>query len=69
MHDVLTDARLDNRERIQQMALEGKAGFEVSLAGMGNGIATLAAPGAVQREPTGSASRSGGVSSTSSSRT
>jgi Zn-dependent M16 (insulinase) family peptidase len=39
MHDVLTDARLDNRERIRQMVLEGKAGFESSLAGMGNGIA------------------------------
>ena len=50
MTDVLTDARLDNRERIRQMALEGKAGFESSLAGMGNGIADLAAPRAVQRE-------------------
>ena len=38
MHDVLTDARLDNRERIRQMVLESKAGFESSLAGMGNGI-------------------------------
>ena len=37
--DVLTSARLDNRERIQQMALEEKAGFESSLAGRGNGIA------------------------------
>ena len=40
MNDIITDARLDNRERILQMALEGKAGFESSLAGMGNGIAT-----------------------------
>ena len=40
MNDIITDARLDNRERIRQMALEGKAGFESSLAGMGNGIAT-----------------------------
>lgn len=39
MHDVLTDARLENRERIRQMVLEGKAGFESSLAGMGNMIA------------------------------
>lgn len=38
LHDVLTDARLDNRERIRQMVLESKAGFETSLAGMGNGI-------------------------------
>ena len=37
--DVLTSARLDNRERIKQMALEEKAGFESSLAGRGNGIA------------------------------
>lgn len=36
--DVLTSARLDNRERIRQMVLEAKAGFESSLAGMGNGI-------------------------------
>jgi presequence protease len=40
IHDVLTDARLDNRERIRQMVLEGKAGFESSLAGMGNSIAS-----------------------------
>jgi len=36
--DVLTDAQLGNRERIRQMVLESKAGFESSLAGMGNGI-------------------------------
>ncbi|MDB5539586.1 MAG: peptidase [Devosia sp.] len=41
MHDVLTDARLDNRERIRQMVLESKAGFESSLAGMGNGIVSM----------------------------
>jgi hypothetical protein len=36
--DVLTSARLDNRERIKQMLLEEKAGFESSLSGRGNGI-------------------------------
>lgn len=41
MRDVLTDARLDNRERIRQMVLESKAGFESSLAGMGNGIVSM----------------------------
>ena len=41
MHDILTDARLDNRDRIRQMALESKAGFESSLAGMGNGIVAM----------------------------
>jgi presequence protease len=40
MGDIIADARLDNRERIKQMALEGKAGFESALADMGNGIAT-----------------------------
>ena len=39
--DVLTDARLDNRERIRQMVLEEKAGFESRLAGMGNGIVNM----------------------------
>ncbi|WP_395812578.1 insulinase family protein [Devosia sp.] len=38
IHDVLTDAQLGNRDRIRQMVLEAKAGFESSLAGMGNGI-------------------------------
>ena len=38
IRDVLTDAQLGNRERIRQMVLESKAGFESSLAGMGNGI-------------------------------
>ena len=37
--DVLTTANLDNRERIKQMALEEKAGFESGIAGRGNGIA------------------------------
>lgn len=41
MRDVITDARLDNRERIRQMVLESKAGFESSLAGMGNGIVSM----------------------------
>jgi presequence protease len=36
--DVLTSARLDNKERIRQMALEEKAGFESSLSGRGNGL-------------------------------
>lgn len=40
-HDVLTDARLDNRERIRQMVLESKAGFESSLAGMGNSVVAM----------------------------
>jgi Zn-dependent M16 (insulinase) family peptidase len=41
LHDVITDARLDNRDRIRQMVLEAKAGFESSLAGMGNAIAAM----------------------------
>ncbi|KKB07518.1 insulinase family protein [Devosia chinhatensis] len=36
--DVLLDARLDNRERFRQMALEEKAGFEARLVPGGNGI-------------------------------
>ncbi len=39
--DVLASARLDSRERIRQMVLEAKAGFESSLAGMGNGIVSM----------------------------
>lgn len=39
--DVLTSARLDNCERIRQMVLESKAGFESSLAGMGNAIVSM----------------------------
>ena len=40
-NDVLVDARLDNRERIRQMVLESKAGFEGSLAGMGNSVVAM----------------------------
>ena len=38
MGDVLLDARLDNRERFKQMALEEKAGFEARLVPGGNSI-------------------------------
>lgn len=38
MSDVLLDARLDNRERFRQMALEEKAGFEARLVPAGNAI-------------------------------
>ena len=38
--DVLTSARLDNKERIKQMLLEERAGFESGLSGRGNGIAS-----------------------------
>ncbi|NMA97644.1 MAG: peptidase M16, partial [Phyllobacteriaceae bacterium] len=38
MNDVLLDARLDNRERFRQMALEEKAGFEARLVPSGNAI-------------------------------
>ena len=38
MGDVLLDARLDNRERFRQMALEEKAGFEARLVPGGNAI-------------------------------
>jgi presequence protease len=38
MSDVLLDARLDNRERFKQMALEEKAGFEARLVPSGNAI-------------------------------
>ena len=38
MNDVLIDARLDNRERIRQMALEEKASFEARLIPAGNSI-------------------------------
>ncbi|HWA19877.1 MAG TPA: insulinase family protein [Devosia sp.] len=37
--DVLASAQFGNRERIRQMALEEKAGFESSLAGRGSGLA------------------------------
>jgi Zn-dependent M16 (insulinase) family peptidase len=38
MGDVLLDARLDNRARFKQMALEEKAGFEARLVPAGNAI-------------------------------
>ena len=38
MADVLLTARLDNKERVRQMVLEEKAGFESRLTGMGNGL-------------------------------
>jgi Zn-dependent M16 (insulinase) family peptidase len=38
LSDVLLTARLDNKERIGQMVLEAKAGFESRLSGMGNGL-------------------------------
>ncbi|MCR6671904.1 insulinase family protein [Devosia ginsengisoli] len=38
MGDVLLDARLDNRARFKQMALEEKAGFEARLVPGGNAI-------------------------------
>lgn len=37
-HDVLLTARLDNRERFKQLALEEKAGFEARLVPAGNSI-------------------------------
>src|SRR3569833_3987715 len=36
--DVLSSAQLGNKERIKQMLLEEKAGFESSLSGRGNGL-------------------------------
>ncbi|RUT34600.1 peptidase M16 [Arsenicitalea aurantiaca] len=38
LSEVVLTARLDNRERIKQMVLEEKAGFESRLAPAGNGI-------------------------------
>jgi presequence protease len=38
MSDVLLDARLDNRQRFRQMALEEKAAFEARLVPSGNAI-------------------------------
>jgi Zn-dependent M16 (insulinase) family peptidase len=38
MADVLTIPRLDNKERVRQMVLEEKAGFESRLSGMGSGL-------------------------------
>jgi Zn-dependent M16 (insulinase) family peptidase len=37
--DVLASAQFGNRERVRQMVLEEKAGFESSLAGRGSGLA------------------------------
>ncbi len=42
MGEVLRDARLSNRERFRQMALEEKAGFEARLVPGGNGIVDTA---------------------------
>jgi len=39
--DVLLIPRLDNKERIRQMVLEEKAGFESRLSGMGNSLASM----------------------------
>ena len=39
--DVLLTPRLDNKERIRQMVLEEKAGFESRLSGMGNSLAAM----------------------------
>ncbi|WP_240549535.1 insulinase family protein [Devosia salina] len=41
MGDVLGDARLSNRERFRQMALEEKAGMEARLVPAGNGFADM----------------------------
>ncbi|HEY8595933.1 MAG TPA: insulinase family protein [Devosiaceae bacterium] len=41
MAEVLGEARLDNRERIRQMVLEEKAGFEGRLTGMGSHLVDL----------------------------
>ncbi|GGF46210.1 peptidase M16 [Youhaiella tibetensis] len=38
MADIIHTARLDNHERIKQMVLENKAGFEGRLAGAGSGL-------------------------------
>jgi Zn-dependent M16 (insulinase) family peptidase len=38
IRDVILDARLDNRERLQQIVLEDKAGFEGRLSGAGNAL-------------------------------
>lgn len=39
--DVLLTARLDNKDRIRQMVLEEKAGFESRLPGMGSALAGM----------------------------
>ena len=47
--DVLTSAQLGNRERIKQMLLEEKAGFESSLSGRGNGLVASRLAAALNR--------------------
>ncbi|MDR3476109.1 MAG: insulinase family protein [Devosia sp.] len=39
--DILLTPRLDNKERIRQMVLEEKAGFESRLSGMGNSLMAM----------------------------
>lgn len=41
LKEVLSDARLDNKERIRQMVLEEKAGFEGRLSGIGHHLVDL----------------------------
>jgi len=38
LRDILTSARLDDRERFRQLVLEEKAGFEASLVGAGSAL-------------------------------
>ena len=38
LKDVILTARLDNKDRVRQMVLEEKAGFESRLSGAGNGL-------------------------------
>ena len=41
MADVLLTPKLDNKERVRQMVLEERAGFESRLTGMGNGLVAM----------------------------
>jgi Zn-dependent M16 (insulinase) family peptidase len=41
LNDVILDARLDNKERLYQMALEEKAGLEGRLSGSGNALVNM----------------------------
>ncbi|HEY4202444.1 MAG TPA: insulinase family protein [Devosiaceae bacterium] len=61
MNDVISTARLDNKERIQQMVLEDKAGFESRVAGMGNGLAVSRLNSAL-RESDWASEQMGGIS-------
>lgn len=61
MGDVLLDARLDNRERFKQMALEEKAGFEARLVPGGNTIVDTRLKSGLT-EASWIAEQSGGVS-------